>query len=73
MPDTPENPPPIRIYTCYIDDELYSKAFRLSQKLRLAELSTLVNRQFNEWLEATAPGARAAGKVTEIRFSDHME
>jgi hypothetical protein len=72
MPDTPENPPPLRVYTCYIDGMLHTQAFPHGN-LSGSQLEVELNRHFHDWLEMTAPAARDEGRVTGIRFSDHIE
>jgi hypothetical protein len=67
-----ENPPPLRVYTCYIDGMLQTHAFPHGD-LKATDLERELNSQFHAWLEMTAPGALDEGRVTGIRFADMEE
>ncbi len=72
-PDSPPaSPPPLRVYTCYIDGILHTQTFPHGD-LPPKDLDRELNRHFEEWLEMTAPGARDAGRLTGIRFTDMTE
>lgn len=64
--------PPVRVYTCFIDGTPHSFVYPHSG-LTGVLLNAEANTRFEMWLEAIAPGARAAGKVTGIRFADLTE
>ena len=72
MTNSADTPPPLRVYTCYIDGVLFTHTFPHGN-LEGEEIELELNRQFNEWLDITAPGAREDGKVTGIRFADMTE
>lgn len=72
MPLPPEPAPPMRVYSCYIDAVPRSFAFPHSG-LAGVQLNAEANMRFEMWLEAIAPGAREAGRVTGIRFADMAE
>ena len=71
MTDDP-TPPPLRVYTCYIDGVLHTQPFPHGELQSLA-LEAELNRQFHEWLEMTAPKAYEEGRVTGIRFADMLD
>lgn len=71
MPDD-KKPPPVRAYTCFIDGVAHSFVFPHSG-LKGVLLNAEANMRFEMWLEAIAPGARDAGRVTGIRFADMQE
>lgn len=68
----PADPPPLRVYTCYIDGILHTQPFAHGE-LAAEDLERELNREFHAWLEMTAPGALASGKLTGIRFADLTE
>jgi len=67
-----DTPPPLRVYTCYIDGVLHTQTFPHGE-WKGPDLERELNRQFHEWLEMTVPGANAEGRVTGIRFADMTE
>lgn len=68
----PESPPPLRVYTCYIDGVLHTQTLPHGD-LQAPALDGELNRQFHDWLEMTVPGAHEGGRVTGIRFADMAE
>ena len=72
MTSSADIPPPLRVYTCYIDGVLHTQTIPHGD-LQGEELEPELNRHFNDWLNITAPGAREEGKVTGIRFADMTE
>lgn len=65
-------PPPLRVYTCYVDGVLHTQTFPHAE-LKAADLERELNKQFHTWLEMTVPGAHDEGRVTGIRFADMEE
>ena len=65
-------PPPLRVYSCYIDGVLHTQPFPHGE-VEVRGLEAELNRRFHEWLEMTAPGAHEEGRVTGIRFADMTE
>lgn len=68
----PSTPPPLRVYACYIDEMLHTQPFPHAE-CEPGAFEQEMNRQFQAWLEMTAPGAYDAGRVTGIRFADMTE
>ncbi len=71
MPAEPP-PPPLRVYSCYIDGVLHTQPFPHGE-VETADRELELNRRFHEWLEMTAPGAHGEGRVKGIRFADMTE
>jgi hypothetical protein len=67
-----DTPPPLRVYTCYVDGVLLTQTFPHGD-LSVPNLETELNKQFHAWLEMTVPGAQDEGRVTGIRFADMSE
>ena len=65
-------PPPIRVYTCYIDDVMHTRTLPHGD-LKGTDFEQELNREFQAWLEMTAPKALEDGRVTGIRFADMTE
>ena len=67
MPES--TPKTMRVYACFIDGEPHSRAFSHPEGSK-SVLEIALNQKFHLWLEETAPGAYAAGRVRGIRFAD---
>ena len=66
----PEPSSLFRRYTFRCDGEFHSTAFYHAPALTPEAQTLHLEMQFTIWLELTFPGARAAGRISHIGFTD---
>ena len=61
-----------RRFTFKLDGVIHSTAIFHTPGLAGGEQERELERQFSVWLEVTYPGARAAGRISNIAFIDDV-